>query len=242
MSFEICMRRLAIVGLWIIASTLSPGPWLPDAVADDTPPKVEAPSWYVAAVVSGRTGYRVTHYWSKGSNMRAQTLVGIRAVTTIVRGDRYWVFDELLKEGIVVKRSALALTEDAKQTRPFANDLEDLIRANGEKVETGMLSGIPAETWRVTNAAGRRTVWVTLDEPKVPLRVENFNRETSESATLNYSNWVSGFDLPDTAFEPPADLVLQEFEYDQFLEKSLEGPVGPAPIIYPKLLHGPRSR
>jgi len=236
------MRRLAIVGLWIIASTLFPGPWLPDAVADDTPPRVEASSWYVSAVVSGRTGYRVTHYWSKGPNMRAQTLVGVRAVTTIVRGDRYWVFDELLKEGIVVKRSALALTEDAKQTRPFANDLEDLIRANGEKVETGMLSGIPAETWRVTNAAGRRTVWVTLDEPKVPLRVENFNRETSESATLNYSNWVSGFDLPDTAFEPPADLVLQEFEYDQFLEKSLEGPVGPAPIIYPKLLHGPRSR
>jgi len=236
------MRRLAIVGLWIIASTLFPGPWLPDAVADDTPPRVEASSWYVSAVVSGRTGYRVTHYWSKGPNMRAQTLVGIRAVTTIVRGDRYWVFDELLKEGIVVKRSALAQAEDAKQTRPFANDLEDLIRANGEKVETGMLSGIPAETWRVTNAAGRRTVWVTLDEPKVPLRVENFNRETSESATLNYSNWVSGFDLPDTAFEPPADLVLQEFEYDQFLEKSLEGPVGPAPIIYPKLLHGPRSR
>jgi hypothetical protein len=104
------------------------------------------------------------------------------------------------------------------------------------------LSGVPAEVWRVTDATGRRTVWVTLGEPKVPLRVENFDRESGDSAVLNYSNWTSNIDLPESTFEPPADLLLQKFEYEQFVEKSLEGLVGPAPILYPRLLHGSRPR
>lgn len=245
MSFVVFMRRVAVAGLWIVGSAIFLGSSALEASADnsaDKPaPESESISWYVSAVVSGRSGYRVTHYWSKGSNLRAETLIGIRPVTTIVRGDRYWVFDELLKQGIEIKRSPLAVAEDGKQTRPFGNDLENLIRSNGEKVETGVLSGIPAEIWRVTNSVGRRTVWVTPGEPKVPLRVENFDRETGESATLNYSNWTSGFDLPDSAFEPPADLRLEKFEYEQYVEKSLEGLVGPAPVLHPSLLHGPRS-
>jgi outer membrane lipoprotein-sorting protein len=239
------MRRLVRAGLWTIGSALLLGSFVPAAAADDEPQEdagSKSTNWYVSAVVSGRSGYRVTHYWSSGRNLRAQTLVGIHPFTTIVRGDRYWVYDELLKEGIEIKRSALALAEDAKRNRPFANDLEELVQANGEKVETGMLSGVPAEVWRLTDATGRRTVWVAVSEPKVPLRVENFDRESGDSAVLNYSNWASNFDLPDSTFEPPADLRLQKFEYDEFVEKSLEGLIGPAPILYPKLLHGPRPR
>ena len=241
MLFVVFMRRVVVVGLWIIASDICLGSSAPEASEDSPAPKSESISWYVSAVVSGRSGYRVTHYWSRGSNLRAQTLIGIRPVTTIVRGDRYWVFDELLKQGIEIKRSPLAVAEDNKQSRPFANDLDDLIRANGEKVETGVLSGIRAETWRVTNSAGRRTVWVAEGELRVPLRVEKFDRETGETATLSYSNWTSGFDIPDSAFEPPADLRLEKFEYEQYVEKSFEGLVGPAPVLHPNLLHGPRS-
>lgn len=243
MSFFVFLRRVENVGLLIIGSAIFLASFVLDAAADAgtrEEPGSKPTSWYVSTVVSGRSGYRVTHYWSKGPNFRAQTLVGIHPVTTIVRGDRYWVYDEILKEGIEIKRSALAIAEDAKGSRPFGNDLENLIRSNGEKIETGLLSGIPAETWRVTNEAGRRTVWVTVGEPRVPLRVENFDRESGESATLNYSNWTSEFDLPDSTFEPPADLRLEKFEYEQYLEKSLEGMVGPAPVFYPKLLHGPR--
>ena len=84
------------------------------------------------------------------------------------------------------------------------------------------------------------TVWVTVTEPTIVLRVENFDRESGESASLSYSNWASNFDLPDTAFEPPADLRIQKFEYDAYVEKSLSGLVGPVPVLYPKLLHGPQ--
>jgi outer membrane lipoprotein-sorting protein len=238
-------RRLALTGLWTIGSILFLSSFILAAAAEEEiqeDPESNSTSWYVSAVVSGRSGYRVTHYWSTGSNMRAHTLVGIHPITTIVRGDRYWVYDELLKEGIEIKRSALAVAEDTKRIRPFGNDLEELVHSNGEKVETGRLSGVPAETWRVTDATGRRTVWVTVSEPKVPLRVENFDRESGDSAILNYSNWTSNINLPEITFEPPADLLLQKFEYEQFVEKALEGLVGPAPILYPKLLHGSRSR
>jgi hypothetical protein len=204
-------------------------------------PQITSSTWYVSAIVSGRAGYRVTHYWSKGTSFRAQTMVGLHPVTTIVRGDRYWVYDELLRKGIAIKRSAGAVAEDAKGQRPFGNDLEGLIRSNGEKVDTEMLSGVPVEIWRATNDAGRRTVWVTVEEPRIVLRVENFDRETGDAATLNYSNWASGFDLPDTAFEPPGDLKLESLEYDPYVVRSLEGLVGPAPVLYPRLLHGPPS-
>ncbi len=212
--------------------------------ADEPAAKAESAesTWYVAAVVSGRAGYRVTHYWSRGANMRSQTMVGIHPITTIVRGDRYWVYDELLNAGIVVIRSPLAVAADRTRDRPFANDLEKLIAAHGEQIETGKLNGIPAETWRATTSVGRRKVWVTAGEPKVPLRVENYDRESGESAVLNYSNWANGFDLPAQAFEPPLSFKVQELSYADYVAKSAEGLVGPVPVLHPTLLHGPRPR
>jgi hypothetical protein len=199
-------------------------------------------SWYTSTVVSGRGGYRVTHYWSLGPALRSQTLVGVSPIVTIVQGDRYWAYNELLGEGIEVKRSAQAIAEDGKRGRPFGKDLEGLIRSGGERVETGLLSGVRAETWRVTNSQGRRTVWVRVDEPKVPLRVENFNRESGESATLSYSNWASGFEIPKEFFEPPANLRLRKFEYEAYVAESLKGPVGSAPILHPEMIHGRRPQ
>jgi hypothetical protein len=199
-------------------------------------------SWYTSTVVSGRGGYRVTHYWSLGPALRSQTLVGVSPIVTIVRGDRYWAYNGLLGEGIEVKRSAQAIAEDGNRERPFGNDLEGLVRAGGERVETGLLSGVRAETWRVTNSQGRRTVWVRVEDPKVPLRVENFDRESGESATLNYSNWASGFEIPMAFFEPPADIKLRKFEYTEYVAESLKGPIGSAPIIHPELIHGRRPQ
>ncbi len=216
--------------------------WAASPLAAEDKVRSGSDSWYTSTVISGRSGYRVTHYWSLGSALRSQTLVGVSPIVTIVRGDRYWVYDELVGEGIEIKRSAQAIAEDGQRERPFGNDLEGLIRAGGERVETGILSGVPAETWRVTNSQGRRTVWVRVDEPKVPLRVENFNRESGESATLSYSNWASGFKVPETFFQPPATLVFKKFEYDEYVAKSLKGPVGSAPILHPEMIHGPRPQ
>jgi len=214
---------------------------VPPGLAEDEV-RSDPESWYTSTVVSGRSGYRVTHYWSLGSALRSQTLVGVSPIVTIVRGDRYWVYNALLGEGLEIKRSPQAIAEDAKRTRPFGNDLEGLIRGGGERVETGVLSGIPVETWRLTNSRGRRTVWVRVDEPKVPVRVENFDRESGESATLNYSNWASGFAIPESFFKPLAGLKFKKFEYDEFVAESLKGPVGSAPILHPELIHGRRPQ
>lgn len=230
------MKRFGVVMAAIcFLFTVSP------VTADDDEPSGPE-SWYTSTVVSGRGGYRVTHYWSLGPALRSQTIVGVSPVTTIVRGDRYWAYDELLGEGIEVKRSPLAIAEDGKRERPFGNDLEGLLRAGGEQVETGLLSGVPAETWRVTSSQGRRTVWVRASDPKVPLRVENFDRESGESATLSYSNWTSGFEVPKKFFDPPEVLQFRKLDYNEYVAESLKGPVGPAPILHPELIHGPRPQ
>ncbi len=230
-----CVGSVSMVVMFCLLPLARP------SVGDEAKEITGPPTWYVSTVVSGRGGYRVTHYWSLGPTLRAETMLGVRPITTIVRGNRYLVFDELRGEGVEVKRSPLAIAEDATRGRPFGNDLERLIRASGERVEAGVLNGIPAEIWRVTNSTGRRTVWVAVGESEVPLRVENFDRESGDSATLNYSNWASGFEIPERFFEPVAGLQIQKLEYDEWVAESLKGPVRGLPILYPELIHGFRA-
>ena len=86
-----------------LGSTVSLAVWMTvlivlanaDARAE-TEETADAPNtWYATTVVSGRSGYRSTNYWSKGPALRSQTVLGIHPVVTIVRGDRYWVYDVL---------------------------------------------------------------------------------------------------------------------------------------------------
>lgn len=208
------------------------------APAEEEPPTATPATWHVASIVSGESAHRLTHYWSKGPSLRSETMVGAHPIVTLVHGDRYWVYDELLRRGVEIARSPEAVAQDATRTRPFANDFADLVRQRGELVETTALDGLAVEIWRVSDTAGRRTVWVTAGELKVPLRVENFDRASGDTVTLEYSNWISGLDLPDRAFLPPADLVLQRFDYAQYLARSAEAKGGPAPVLHPELLHG----
>ena len=210
------------------------------ARAEDGKKSTSPEAWYAMTVISGRTGFRVSHYWSQGVRLRAQTMLGVNPITTIVSGDRYWVYDVLLGEGVEVKRSGLAMKQDADRGRPFGTDLERMVQSGGERVGTESVSGIPAEVWRLTNASGRRTVWATTEPPQVPLRVENFNRESGESATLSYSNWASNFEIPESFFVPPQAISLRKFEYDEFVSESLKGNVGSTLILFPDLLHGAR--
>jgi outer membrane lipoprotein-sorting protein len=201
----------------------------------------EAQTWTASSVVRSDTAFRITYYWSKGPRLRAETMIGIRPIVTIVAGDRYWVYDELGRTGLEIERAPAAVREDAERTRPFANDLEELIARGGERVETNAIDGVPVEVWRLTNTAGRRTIWVTASEPKLPVRIENFDRESGQIATLEYSGWRSGVELPDRAFAPPADLELQRYDYETFLRTAIENDaLGRAPVLYPSLLHGPR--
>lgn len=200
-------------------------------------PKVPE-SWHATAFVRGDVGLRVIDYWSKGSNMRARTLIAGRPVTTLVRGDRYVVFDGLTRRGIEIRRSPRALEEDAGRVRPFAFEHEELLRDGAEKIEEVSLGRVRGEIWQVTDARGRRKVWVTAEAPRVPVRVETFDRATSVSVDLDYSNWIFDLEMSSAFFSPPSDVALQAFGYDEYLKKVLEGPVSPLPILYPDLLHG----
>ncbi len=114
--------------LLIVLFTFGPA----DGIAEDEQ-ETEAPTrppmtWYASSVVTGDSGFRVTHYWSKGSSMRAETMIGAHPIVTIVRGDRYWIYDELHRQGLEITRSPAAVEQDAKRGRPFANDFENLMK------------------------------------------------------------------------------------------------------------------
>jgi len=213
------------------------------SAADEPPKPAPKPkTWHVSTFGSGGVGYRILHYWSKGAILRAQTLIAGHPVVTIVRGDRYLVLDMLLMKGVEIRRSPAAQAEDAKRERPFGNDFEALRRDHGEKVGDEQISGVQAEIWRVSDSDGRRTVWVTKSEPRVPLRTETFDRSSGATLNVDYSNWIFDLDMPDAFFEPPAGMSLETFEYEDYVARSLAGKPDPAPIFFPHLLHGPRPR
>lgn len=210
---------------------------------DAKAPEVRQPmTWHATAFVRGRMGIRVIDYWSKGSEMRARTLIGGHPITTIVRGDRYVVLDELTGRGLDIRRSPKAMQDDATRVRPFAFELDEVLREGGEKIEDVKVGAMDGEIWRVSDSAGRRKIWVTTADPRVPLRVETFSRASAETIHLDYSGWVFDLELSAAFFAAPAHAALTTFEYDAYVTKSIEGPVSPVPILYPDLLHGDPTR
>ena len=237
------IRRIGANRLGWLCSSLVLASWVTlvprvDAAETDTPERTSPRTWHATTLVSGRRGYRMIHYWSKGGNMRAETLIAGHPFTTIVRGDRYIAIDGLRGVGIDVGRSALARAEDAKRLRPFANDFEELRRAGAEKVEDTRAAGVPAELWRTTSAEERRSLWVSRKEPRVPIRFEIFFRGSAETIRTEYTNWDFDLEIPNRFFDTPQGIELERYDYEGFIAKSLEGPVGSVPVLYPDLLHG----
>jgi hypothetical protein len=202
------------------------------------PPK----TWHATAYVRGRIGLRVIDYWSQGPDMRARTLIAGHPITTLVRGDRYVVVDELTGRGVDIRRSKQALAADRRRTRPFAFELDELIADGGEKIENVKIGSIDAEIWRVTDGAGRRKIWLKADDPRVPLRVETFNRAAADTLDLDYTNWIFDLELPPQFFATPQGIAIERFEYEVFLERAGNGTAPNLPVLYPDLLHGSPAR
>ena len=198
------------------------------------PPK----TYFTTAIVRGDVGMRVIDYWSRGPHMRARTMMSGHAVTTIVFDERYVVYDELTGKGIDIGRSPRALADDADRVRPFAFELEEIQAAGGERIEELVFGSRKGEIWQVTDARGKRKVWVTVGTPQVPLRAEAFERAAGAKVDIDYQNWVFDLDLPDRFFAPPAKIEFERYDYETYMKKSLEGPVGVVPVLYPDLLHG----
>ncbi len=224
---------LLLAALAVLAGT-------PSAVraADAAKPPATPKTWHATVFFSNGSSYRIIHYWSDGAKMRAETLISGHPITTIVRGDRYFVLDRLTGRALDIERAPAAIAADAGRARPFGIELDELKRAGGERVEDTTMSGVPVEVWRLTDDTTRRTVWVSKKSPQVPIRAETFVRGSSQTLIFDYSNWSFDLEMPATFFTLPGETLIDRFGYAEFGEKSAQGAVSGPPILYPDLLHG----
>jgi hypothetical protein len=195
------------------------------------------PTWYAQALTRGDAGLNVTHMWSKGASLRSETVVAGHKIVTIVRGDHYYAYDGLGGEGISIRRDPAVVAQDRANERPFAQEYEILTRQGAELVREETILGRRAGIYRLTDDLGRRELWVTQDAPRIPLRVEIFDRGSGTKRVTDYVNWQSDLEIPDAFFAPDARAALTEMDYTEYLRRSAkEGTVGPVPVFYTHLL------
>jgi hypothetical protein len=212
----------------------------PTTAQEQAPPApVEYPdTWYAQALAHSEIGLNVTHFWSKGPMLRAETVVVGRRVVTVVRGDTYYAYDGLGRTGVAVARDPSAIEKDAERKRPFGNELAALVKQGAESVGFENLGGREVEVFRVTDERGRRQVWVTTGEERLPVRIEVFQRQTGKSLATDFLNWMSGFPISDAFFEPEPGIDFVQLGFEEYLLRQADGkPLGPVPIFYTDLLH-----
>jgi outer membrane lipoprotein-sorting protein len=208
------------------------------AVASAADPAPE-PTWHAQAMAHSDEGLNVTYFWSKGPKFRAETVVSGHRIVTIVNGNFYYAYDAVSHKGVAIRRSPEAIAQDSPQRRPFGRELEILTEQGAEKVGEEKYHGAPCDVYRVTDDAGKRVLWVTQGEPRLPVRLELFSRSSGRTRYTDYLNWLTGVPLDDAFFEPEKEIEFQRFTLEDYLRTSVtKGPVGPVPVLYADLLHG----
>jgi hypothetical protein len=209
---------------------------------DEAPPP-RAQSWYAQTRVATSFGVVTTHYWSKGSLFRAETMLAGHPVTTIVNGPRYYIYDSIMGKGAAIERNPAAVAGDPERGRPFGRERDEILAAGGETIQSESLraADAPYEIYQLTNENGRRRVLVTISDPPLPFRVETFVRKSGAEGVLEYSGWQRGLEIQDSFFVPPSSVVLENVTYSEYTLRAGKGPVGPAPVYYRDLLHGTRN-
>ena len=203
------------------------------------PAPVELPNtWYAQALAHSAVGINVTHFWSKGPLLRAETVLLGRRVVTIVNGSTYYAYDGLGRIGVAVGRDPSAIERDAERKRPFGNELAAIVKQGAEIVGVDNLGGREVEIFRITDERGRRQVWVTAGEERLPLRIEVFQRMTGQTLSTEFLNWMRGIPISDAFFEPEPGIDFAHLSFDEYLARQADGkPLGPVPILYTDLLH-----
>jgi len=228
-----------LIGLALAAFVALPVAAKDQASTDKTLPS----SWYAQTLARSDTALSVTHMWSLNSQFRAETVARGHKLVTIVRGDTYYVYDELTQTGIAVRRAPAAVAADSRYPRPFGNEAQVLVEEGGEKIREESVVGQRADVYQITDADGRRVVWVTQDERRLPIRVEVFGRKTGSTRYKEYVDWVVGIPLTDAFFEPDSNVQFERFELDEYVAKTIErDPVVAIPILYGEMLHGRAPR
>jgi outer membrane lipoprotein-sorting protein len=197
-------------------------------------------SWYAQRITHGDTGVAVENYWSKGRKLRAEIVISGASLVTLVSGEFYSIVDVTNQRGVRIRRApdAIALDKTKPNERPFGHEADELAAKGAELVRSDNLGDRPCRVLRLTDDVGKREVWVTDDKKKMPLRIEFFGRENGVHTTTDYIDWISDLALPDAFFEPDPRIPLETVEYADYVKRSGEGPVGPAPVLFAPLLPG----
>jgi hypothetical protein len=198
-------------------------------------------SWWTQRMTFGEGPALVENLWMKGRRMRAETVVEGHTIVTLVDERRYVIIDVLGGTGISIARSPAAIAQDAKRKRPFGTEADDLLGKGAEKVGSEVRAGQEVDHYRHTDQAGNRSeVWVSQDELRLPLESRYRDRQTGILIRKVYLRWVQAA-FPDSLFQPPPGVKLEEIGYEDYVKRSRQGPVGPAPPFYSDLLHGHRE-
>jgi hypothetical protein len=195
------------------------------------------PTWFAFTLAHSEIGINVAYFWSKGPKLRAETVIGGLKVVSIVNGETYYAYDDVSREGVAIGRSSAAIAKDAPDRRPFGRELEIILDQGGEKVGEEEVGGRLCERYRVTDAAGRREVWVTKDALRLPVRLEIYTRPTGKTVHTDFVNWTSALPIDDAFFEPEPGIRFQRLSYEEYAARQFT-PVGPVPILYMDLLTG----
>jgi hypothetical protein len=231
-------RRLGIAAVAALACLAGPA----GAQSQKEKPAAEAPehnTWYAQALATSDAGINVTHFWSKDDQLRAETVIAGRRIVTIVTSDTYYAYDLLVRTGIAVQRAPLARKQDAERSRPFGNEFFAVKRQGAERVDQEIIAGRKVSVYQVTDDEGRRRVWVTEDELRLPVRVEVYRRATQQMFRTDFLNWQRGLPMADEFFRPEPGVAIAPLTFEQYIARQTEHePLGPVPVLYTDLLHG----
>jgi len=210
------------------------------ALAPAEGPAAEGSSetWFAEAITQSDLGIESSYLWSKGRKLRADTVIAGVPVVTIVNGSTYYAINGRAMVGTAIERSPKALANDAKGGRPFLNDGERMIAMGAEKIGTERIGGRPCEAYRLTDSDGKKTIWMTQDNLRLPVKIELYGRVEGQTATT-IINWSRDFEVPDAFFEPDPRVTLDRVSYDEYVSRSREKKLPSAvPVLYGDLLHG----
>ncbi len=221
----------------LLVFVLSSSNGMAAAKEDGKAPSDPEATFYASSIGRSADDFLFVHYWSKGPLFRSETTINGHPVITIVNGVSYYILDPSLGLGIEIQRSPAAIAQDAKRSRPFGREYEEIIASGGEWVRSEKLDGRDVDVYKATNDQGRRTLWLARSELRLPLRIENFDRKSGRTGRLDYVIWIPGVHIIDEFFTPSPAIPLKRFEsYGEYMQELRRGPIPPAPPLFRSFL------